>query len=82
MLEEIGNYEMWTLDLEGRRLEKRTPVPGRPRMELAVSTNGRLLYVFGAGNTIDLYDAATHRYLRTVTFETEVASLFVFPPGR
>ena len=82
LLEEIGNYEMWTLDLAGQRLEKRTPFAGRPRMDLAVSSNGKLLYVFGAGNTIDLYDAATHRYLRTVTFETEVASLFVFPPGR
>jgi hypothetical protein len=82
LLSEIGTYEFWTFDLENRRLEKRTPFAGRPRMELAVSSNGKLLYVYGAGNTIDLYDAATHRYLRTVTFDAEVGSLFVFPPGR
>ena len=82
LLDEIGRYEIWTFDLEGRRLEKRTPFTGRPRMELSVSSNGKVLYVSGAGNTIDLYDAASHRYLRTVTFETEISSLYVFPPGR
>ena len=82
LLQEIGNYEIWTLDLEGRRLEKRTPFAGRPRMDLAVSSNGRVLYVFGAGNTIDLYDAATHAHLRTVTLDFEFTHLYVFPPER
>ena len=81
LLDEIGNYEIWTFDLENRRLEKRTPIAGRPRMDLSVSSNGKLLYVWGAGNTIDLFDAATHRYLRTVTFDTEISSVYVFPPG-
>ncbi|HVQ31449.1 MAG TPA: hypothetical protein VMV21_17770 [Vicinamibacteria bacterium] len=81
LLDEIGHYEIWTFDLEGRRLEKRTPFAGRPRMELCVSSSGNVLYVSGAGNTIDLYDAATHRYLRTVTFDSEISSLYVFPPG-
>ena len=81
LLDEIGRYEMWTFDLENRRLEKRTPFTGRPRMEITVSSNGKVLYVSGAGNTIDLYDAVTHRYLRTVTFEAELSSLYVFPPG-
>jgi len=80
MLQEIGHYELWTFDLAGRRLEKRTPFAGRPRMNLAVSSNGRVLYVFGAGNTIDLYDAASHVWLRTVTLDFEVTQLYVFPP--
>ncbi len=78
--QEIGHYEIWTFDLEGRRLEKRTPFPGRPRMDLAVSSNGRVLYVFGAGNTIDLFDATTHELLRTVTLDFELTNLYVFPP--
>jgi hypothetical protein len=82
LLDEIGNYEIWTFDLEHRRLEKRTPIPGRPRMELAVSSNGKVLYIHGAGDTIDLYDAGTHRYLRTVTLEAEVRGLYVLPKPR
>ena len=83
ILDEINNWELWTFDLEGRRLEKRTPMTatGRPRMSLAVSSNGKILYIFGAGNTIDLYDAQTHRFLRTVTLDAEVGWMFVLPPG-
>jgi hypothetical protein len=51
-------------------------------MELQVSSSGRLLSLFGAGYTVDLYDAATHRLLETVTFDHEVSQIFVFPPAR
>jgi len=82
LLDEIGGWEMWTLDLERRRVERRTPFAGRPRMDLKMSSSGRLLHVFGAGNTVDVFDAATERLLRTVTFDYEVSQLFVFPPAR
>jgi len=61
LLQEIGRYEFWTFDLERRNLVK-TEFDGRPRMALRTSTNGKLLYVYQAGNTIDLYDAATYKY--------------------
>jgi hypothetical protein len=82
LLQEIGSYELWTFDLVGRRLEKRTPFAGRPRMDMAVSSNGQVLYVYGAGNTIDLFDAQSHRFLRTVTLDFEVTHIFVFPEER
>lgn len=82
ILDEPGNYEFWTLDLVGRRLERRTRFAGWPRMDLAVSSDGSVLYVHGAGNTIDLFEAATHRHLRTVSFDFEVNQLYVFAPGR
>jgi len=82
ILDEIGTYELWTVDLVARRLVKRTPFAGRPRMDMAVSSNGQVLYIFGAGNTIDLFDAATHRHLRTVTMDAEATEIHVFPPGR
>jgi hypothetical protein len=81
LLDETGGWEMWTLDLERRQVERRTPFAGRPRMDLKVSSSGRLLYVFGAGNTVDVFDAATHRLLRTVTLDYEASQLFVFPPA-
>lgn len=77
----IGTYEFWTFDLEGRRVASRTPFRGRPRMQLLPSTNGRLLYVLGAGSTIDVYDAATLRPLRTVTLEADMIDVLLVPPG-
>ena len=53
LLEQIGHHEFWTFDLVGRRLENRQVFDGRPRMRLSPSTNGQILYVYGAGSTID-----------------------------
>jgi hypothetical protein len=79
--QEVGNYEFWTFDLEGRRVESKTRFNGRPRMSLAPSSNGRLLYIYGAGNTIDVYDAATYRYLRTVELDADMTTVIIVPPA-
>jgi DNA-binding beta-propeller fold protein YncE len=80
LLQEIGRYEFWTFDLAGRRVQNRTEFPGRPRMDLTVSTNGTLLYVWQAGNTIDIYDAGTYKYLRTITLGADTTTrMFLIP---
>lgn len=80
--QEVGNWEMWTFDLEQRRVLSRTPFDGRPRMRLSVSSNGQLLYVSGAGHTIDIHDARTFRRLRTVQVGGDVTSMIHVPPAR
>ncbi|HJU73385.1 MAG TPA: hypothetical protein VJ717_06550, partial [Gemmatimonadaceae bacterium] len=59
--QQVGNYEIWTYDLENRRVLSKTPFRGRPRMGLDVSSNGSLLYIHTAGMTIDLFDTTTLR---------------------
>jgi hypothetical protein len=80
LLQDIGHYEFWTFDLEKHTLGPRTEFSGRPRMALRTSSNGKVLYVYQAGNTIDLYEAATYKYLRTITFDADTTTeLFVVP---
>ena len=79
LLSRIGHYEFWTFDLAGRQLENRQVFDGRPRMRLQPSTNGQILYIYSAGNTIDLYEAATYRYLRTITLDGDMTTMFVVP---
>ncbi|MFN8059230.1 MAG: hypothetical protein U0Q12_08685 [Vicinamibacterales bacterium] len=69
LYQSIGKYELWTFDVENRSLLKRLEFQGRPRMALKTSTNGKLLYIYQAGNTIDLYEADTYKYLRTITLD-------------
>jgi DNA-binding beta-propeller fold protein YncE len=69
---EIGRYEFWEFDLDGKRVSKRQPFAGRPRMGLQVSADGKKLYVYVAGNTIDVYDATTFQKLHTVTFDEDM----------
>lgn len=78
---DIGRYEFWTFDLERHALLSRQEFKGRPRMGLRVSSNGRLLYVYVAGATIDVYEAATYKYLRTIQMNADqTTDLFVVPP--
>ena len=48
-------------DLEQRRVVSRAEFDGRPRMSLKTSSNGRLLYIYNAGDTIDIYDGASYK---------------------
>ena len=82
LLQEIGHYEFWTFDLEHHKLGAKTEFNGRPRMALRVSSNGKVLYIYQAGNTIDLYEASTYKYLRTITLDADTTTaLFVVPPA-
>ncbi len=76
---QVGNYEFWTFDLERRRVERKQPFDGRPRMSLLPSSNGQYLYIFGAGNTIDIYDADTYAFLRTVTLDADMIATVLLP---
>lgn len=76
---EVGNYQFWTFDLENRRVVGKTEFEGRSRMGLTVSSNGAYLYVHVAGNTIDVYDAATFKKLRTATFDADMTQMVLIP---
>ena len=78
---EIGRYEFWEFDLVGRRVARRVPFEGRPRMGMQVSADGTKLYIHVAGSTIDVYDADTFEYLRTVTFDADMTGVAVVPVG-
>jgi hypothetical protein len=77
---EIGRYQLWTFDLQGRRVTKRQEFAGRPRMSLKTSTNGEVLYIYNAGETIDLYSAANYELLSTIHLPGDVSTgLLVLP---
>jgi hypothetical protein len=80
LFEDIGRYEFWKFDLVHRKVAGRTEFKGRSRMALKTSSNGKVLYIYQAGNTIDLYDAESYQYMRTITLDGDMTSdLFVFP---
>jgi hypothetical protein len=80
LMQQIGRYEFWAFDVEQRKLISRTEFQGRPRMALRVSSNGKLLYIFQAGATVDVYEAATYKYLRTIQMNADqTTNLFILP---
>ena len=77
---EVGNYQFWTFDLAGKRVQGKVDFKGRPRMSLMPSSNGELLYIYGAGNTFDIYEADTFEYLRTVELDADMIGVALLPP--
>ena len=77
----IEGYEFWTFDLEQRRVGFRRQIAGRPRMALDVSTNGEVLYISSAGETIDFYDAESFDYLSTLTLDGDMTSGLIVMPS-
>jgi hypothetical protein len=67
--------------MENYRLLSRTPFRGRPRMSMRVNSAGNVLYIYTAGNTIDLYDTATFKLLRTITLDGDMTSFTLLPPA-
>jgi DNA-binding beta-propeller fold protein YncE len=76
----IGRYQFWTFDLAQRRVVTRAEFDGRPRMSLKTSSNGQLLYIYNAGETIDIYDGSSYKYLRTITLPGDVTTQFYVVP--
>ena len=77
--QQVGSYQFWTFDLDGRKVAQRVDFDGRPRMGLTVSSNGRQLYVHNAGPTIDIFDAQTLQKIRTVEFAADQTDIMVVP---
>ena len=76
----IGRFEFWAFDVVQKKLLGRTPFEGRPRMALRVSSNGRLLYVYQAGATIDVYDSTSYKKLRTIEMNADqTTTLYILP---
>ena len=72
LTQDIRHDELWTIDMAGKRRQSMVAFDGRPRMALRSSSNGKILYIYEAGNTIDLYEAAGFKYLRTITLDSDM----------
>jgi hypothetical protein len=72
----LGNKrcEFWAFDLSSDRIAQRAEVPCRARFSFGMASDGKKLYIYGAGFEIEVYDAATLRYERTWDLKTDVTS--------
>jgi DNA-binding beta-propeller fold protein YncE len=73
--------EFWAIDLTSNRVTQKAEVPCRTRFTLGISTDGKKLYIYGAGFDIQVYDAATLKYEKTWDLNNDVtyAGIVVIP---
>ena len=48
-------------------------------MTLGVSADGERLFIYNAGNTIDVYDAATFEYIKQIVFDEDTTFEVMIP---
>jgi len=66
--------EFWVFDIATRKLVKKYEFPTRTRFSFALSGNGKQLYIYGAGPTIEIYDAETFKQQRIITFDGDATT--------
>jgi DNA-binding beta-propeller fold protein YncE len=73
--------EFWSFDLSSDHITKTAEVPCRTRFSFAMSSDGKKLYIYGAGFDIEVYDATTLKYERTWDLNNDVtgAGMIVMP---
>lgn len=74
--------EFWVFDVEARKVIKKSEFESRSRFNFAASSNGRKLFIYGAGPTIEIYDAETLKLQRTITLEGDaITQMLVLRPS-
>jgi len=63
--------EFWIFDVTARKVIKKLEFESRARFSFAVSGDGRKLYIYGAGPTIEIYDADTLTLEKTINLEAD-----------
>jgi hypothetical protein len=64
--------EFWKFDLSTDRLTQKEEVPCRTRFSFGMSTDGKKLYIYGAGFEIEVYDTATLKLEKTWDLQTDI----------
>ena len=72
--------EFWAFDLGTNRIARTAEVPCRSRFSFGMSTDGKKLYIYGAGFEIEIYDAATLKYERTIDLNNDVTGSMIALP--
>ena len=72
--------EFWGFDLGSNRISHTAEVPCRTRFSFGMSTDGKKLYLYGAGFEIEVYDAATLKYEKTWDLNNDVTGAMIALP--
>lgn len=78
----LGNKrcEIWNIDLNNSKLAHTGEIPCRSRYSFGMSSDGKKLYMYGAGFEIDVYDAATFKHEATWDLNNDMTGgLIVLP---
>ena len=63
--------EFWEFDLTSNQLVRKQEFDGRARFNFGISTTGKEFYIYGAGYTVEIFDAATMQLRNTIDLNVD-----------
>ncbi|MFN0121660.1 MAG: YncE family protein [Blastocatellia bacterium] len=73
--------EFWVFDIDAHKLVNKHEFDSRSRFSFSLSSDGKQLYIHGAGPTIECYDAANFALKRIITLDGDMTTnLLVLRP--
>jgi WD40 repeat protein len=74
--------EFWVWDIPTHTVIKKVPVPARISFRLGMSSDGKQLYLYGAGPTIEIFDAATLQSTKLVNLLKDPTTNLIVMAGK
>jgi hypothetical protein len=73
--------EIWRFSMSANTLQQKAEFPCKSRFTFGMSGNGKKLYMYGASFEIDVYDAASLKFERTIDLHNDItgAGMVVTP---
>lgn len=71
--------EWWVWDIENHKVLEKQPFPGRPSFRFAVSSDGKKLYLYGAGSSLEIFDAETLKSRKLMFLNRDVTTNLITP---
>ncbi len=69
--------EFWSFDMTTKKVISRGEFPGLTRFQFSISSDGKYLYIYGAGFTIDAYDAKTFQHVNKLDVAADMTTALV-----
>lgn len=73
--------EFWEFDLTTNKLVRKQEFDGRARFSFGISSTGKELYIYGAGYTVEVYEASTMQLRNTIDLNADITSGMVVVPA-
>lgn len=72
----LGNRrtEWWVWDLQTHKVIKRREFESRPTFNFSLSADGKRIYLYGSGPTIEIYDAETLESTKFIDFKRDLTT--------